>query len=82
MLAGVITDLPLRTRVELAVLRVPALRYLVLQVIGQPVLVGAELLQAHRSAIAVSFAGAIVLAVVVLMAVVAWLLFPRLTREE
>ncbi|QGN31846.1 hypothetical protein [Microlunatus sp. Gsoil 973] len=82
MLAGVIADLPLRTRVELAVLRTPAVRYLVLQLIGQPVLVGAQLLQAHRTGISASFAGAFVLAIVVIMAVVAWLLFPRFTREE
>jgi hypothetical protein len=82
LLAGVLADLPLRTRVELAVLRTPALRYLVLQVIGQPVLIGAELLQSHRAGIGASFAGAIVLAIVVIMAMVAWLLFPRFTREE
>lgn len=82
MLAGVIADLPLRSRIEIAVLRVPAIRFLVLQVIGQPVLIGAELLQAHRSGVNPYLAGALVLAIVVIMAVAAWLLFPRFTREE
>ena len=82
MLAGVIADLPPRTRVEVAVLRTPATRYLVLQVIGQPLLIAAEMLQAHRAGIDPSFAGALVLAIVVIMAVVAWLVFPRFTGGE
>lgn len=82
MLAGVIADLPLRTRIEIAVLKVPAIRYLVLQVIGQPVLFGAVLLQAHRSSLNPALAAALVLAIMVIMAVVAWLLFPRFTRDQ
>lgn len=82
MLAGVIADLPLRSRIEFAVLKVPAIRYLVLQLIAQPVLIGAQVLQAHHSAVSPYLAGALVLAIVVIMAVVAWLLFPRFTREE
>lgn len=82
ILSGTIADVPLRARIELAVLRAPALRYLVLQVVGQPVLIAAELLQTHRAGIDTSFAAAIVLAIVVIMAIAAWLLFPRLTRED
>lgn len=82
MLAGVITDLPLRARIEIAVLRVPALRYLVLQLIGQASLIGAELLHANRTGINASFAASIVLAIVVIMAVAAWLLFPRVNTDD
>lgn len=81
MLSGTIAELPLRTRIELAVLRTPALRYLVVQLVGQPVLIFAELLQAHRTGIDTSFAGAIVLAIVVIMAIAAWLVFPRFSND-
>lgn len=82
MLAGTIGDLPLRARIELAVLGRPALRYLVLQLVGQPMLIMAELLQTHRAGIGTTFAGAIVLVVVVIMAIAAWLVFPRLHGND
>ena len=82
MLSGSIADLPLRARIEVSVLRTPALRYLVLQVVGQPALILAELLQTHRAGIDPTFAGAIALTIVVIMAVVAWLVFPRFTPDD
>ena len=82
MLSGTIADLPLRARIELAVLARPALRYLVLQIVGQPVLILAELLQTHRAGIGASFAGPIVLAIVVIMAIAAWLVFPRFSKDD
>lgn len=82
VLAGVITDLPLRTRIELAVLRVPAVRYVIVQLVVQPALIGAQLLQAHRAGVGATFAGAIVLVIAVIIAAAAWLLLPRVTPEE
>ena len=82
LLSGTIAELPLRTRIELAVLRAPALRFLVLQIVGQPVLILAELLQARSTGIDASFAGAVVLTIVVIMAIAAWLVFPRFSHDE
>lgn len=82
MLSGTIADVPPRAKIELAVLRRPALRYLVLQLVGQPVLILTELLKTHRAGIETSFAAAIVLVIVVIMAITAWLIFPRFTRQE
>jgi len=82
VLAGVIADLPLRARIEIAVLRAPAIRYLVVQVVAQAALVGAQLLHSHQQGIGAGFAGLLVLVIAVIMAVAAWLLFPRLRGES
>jgi hypothetical protein len=80
-LAGVIADLPLRTRVEIAVFRVPGIRFLALQVIAQSVLIGAQLLHNRSAGANPMIIGALVLALVLIMAVGAWLLFPRFSDD-
>jgi len=82
MLAGTIADIPLRTRVELAVFRHPLLRFVIIDLVSQLMLVGAQLL--HRAAPGTGgpAIAAIVLACAVLLAVAAWLILPRLNHPE
>lgn len=81
MLAGVITDLPLRSRVELAVFSRPLLRFVIIDAVSQLLLVGAQLL--HRAAPGTGgpAVAAVVLACAVGLAIAAWLILPHLNRS-
>jgi hypothetical protein len=80
--AGTLTGLPLRTRIELIALRPALLRWVVLQVISQPLLVGAELLAGHRPGYQALGPALIAFGAAVLVAVAAWLLLPRITAGD
>jgi hypothetical protein len=78
-IAGVITGLGLRTKVEWRVLRTPALRFLGIQVLCQVLLVGAQLLQSQGPALSAQLAGLIAFACTIAIAVGAWLILPTIT---
>lgn len=82
VLAGCAAGLPLRTRVELAALRSPLLRYLIIDVISQLLLLGAQLLRLARPGGDDPAVGAIVLGCAVVLAIAAWLILPRLSRSD
>ncbi len=81
-LAGVLTALGWRTRIELAALRPTALRWLVVQLISQPLLAGAELLRADRPAQPTVPAAVIAFGCAAGIAVAAWLILPRLSHPD
>ena len=80
MLAGVLADLPLRTKIEISALRRPLLRFVIIDLIGQLLLVGAQLLQGAPTG--GELAGAIVLGCAIPLAIAAWLILPRLAAPD
>lgn len=80
--AGVLTGLPFRTRVELVALRPSALRWLVVQLISQPLLVGAELLRTGRPDQPAPLPAVIAFACAAGIALAAWLILPRLNTPD
>ena len=81
-LGGALAGLPLRTRVELVALRPTAVRWLLMQLISQPLLAGAELLRTRRPGTEEIGPAMITLGCAVLLAVAAWLILPRLTTGD
>ncbi|SDT28274.1 hypothetical protein [Microlunatus soli] len=82
VLAGTLAGLPLRTKIEWVALRLPLIRYVIIDLISQLLLVGAQLLRrgvgdATGSSTAL---GSVVLACAVVLAIAAWLTLPRLHR--
>lgn len=80
MLAGTLADLPLRTKIEIAALRRPLIRFVIIDLIAQLLLVGAQLLQ--HAPTGGPLAGAFVLGCAVLLAIAAWLVLPRLAPPD
>jgi hypothetical protein len=81
-MAGVLTDLPLRTKIELRALRIPALRYLIIQLITQALLAGATVLQAATRQADRMLAGLIAFGFAALLAAAAWWILPRFSRDQ
>lgn len=79
-LSGTISALPLRTKIEWAALRPPLARFVIIDVISQLLLIGAQLLRLAAPGTGGPVAGALVLACAVVLAIAAWLIMPRLHR--
>ncbi|QDP96232.1 hypothetical protein FOE78_10270 [Microlunatus elymi] len=82
VLAGTLADLPLRTKIEFAALRRPLIRFVIIDLIAQLLLLGAQLLREHTTTGGSLLAAAVVLGCAVLLAVAAWLILPRIAAPD
>lgn len=80
-IGGVCAGLPLRTKIEWRALKPTAIRYLIIQLITQLLLAGAQLLQLHGPPLAGPLAGLLAFAFAIAIAVAAWLILPNLTSR-
>jgi hypothetical protein len=81
-MAGVLTDLPLRTKIEWRSLRIPTVRYLIIQLIGQGLLTGATVLQTATRQAEPMLTGLTAFGFAALLAAAAWWILPRFSRDQ
>lgn len=80
VLSGTLAGLPLRTKIEWVALRPPLIRFVIIDLISQLLVVGAQLLRLGVPGADSPVIGAVVLACAVVLAIIAWLTLPRLNR--